>query len=203
NKATKLISRPREPESTGTVRLTLGRGQTETTHHALFACGLGMDAEVVRLADADPYGKYRFGSLHYARSALSVGFRDMPSVKPHVRFSAEGHEVTGTTALIQFRDIYTYFGRIALRFDDHPPNPLSVLVMERLRRRHIPRIIARAVGHRDLGELPDFDVWHDVTTLEFDADPAVAVQADGEGLGLANSGVAEWRPDSLLVMTGR
>jgi diacylglycerol kinase family enzyme len=87
-RAAKLIGRDAEALSTGTARLTLTRGDTETAHHAVFACGLGLDAEVVRVADADPYRKYRFGSLHYARSALGVGFKSFPSVKPHIDFSA-------------------------------------------------------------------------------------------------------------------
>lgn len=202
-KAARLIARPQEPEPTATVQMTLARGQTETIHHSVFACGLGLDAEVVRVADADPYRKYRFGSLHYARSALGVGLRSMPSVKPHVRFSASGHELTGTTALVQFREVYSYFGRIALRFDDNPPDPMSVLVMERLRRRRIPGLIAKAVRHRDLAELNEVEVWNEVTSLEFEADPPVAAQADGESLGLADAGTVEWRPDSLLVLTGR
>ena len=63
-KAARLIGGQPEPVSVGTARLTLDRGATETVHHAVFACGLGLDAEVVRVADEDPYRKYRFGSVH-------------------------------------------------------------------------------------------------------------------------------------------
>lgn len=201
-KAARLIGRSREPLTTGTARMTLGRGQTETVHHAVFACGLGLDAEVVHVADADPYRKYRFGSLHYARSALSVGLKGYPSVKPHVRFQSSGRETLAVTALVQFREVYTYFGRIALRFDANPPQPMTVLVLERLRRRRIPGIITRALTHRDLGDLGDLDLWPEVATIEFEADPAVAAQADGESLGLVDGGVVEWRPDSLRIVTG-
>lgn len=201
-RAARLIGRSTRAQPIGTARMTLGRGETETVHHAVFACGLGLDAEVVRVADSDPYRKYRFGSLHYAWSALAVGLRDYPSVKPHVRFDADGREKVGTTALVQFREVYTYFGRIALRFQEAPPEPMSVLVLERMRRRRVPSIVFSALAHRDLGDLADFEVWPDVDSVEFESDPPVPAQADGESLGLADRGTVEWRPDSLLVIGG-
>lgn len=201
-KAAKLIAEAPPPRSIGTVRLALDRGSTETVHHAVFACGLGLDAEVVRVADGDPYRKYRFGSLHYARSAVGVGLTSYASVKPHVTLTSEDREAHATTALIQFREVYTYFGKIALRFNEESPDPMSVLILERLRRRRIPKIFFSALLHRDLGAVKGFEVWPDVKDLSFEATPAVAVQADGEGLGLVDGGTAEWDPDSLLLIGG-
>lgn len=202
SKAARLIADATVPTSVGTARVSLTRGEIETVHHAVFAAGLGLDAEVVRVADADPYRKYRFGSLHYARSALGVGFKKYPSVKPHVTVSTDERESQATTALAQFREVYTYFGKIALRFDDHPPDPMSILVLERLARRRIPNILWSALTHRDLDNVGGFDVWNEVTSLAFHADPPVAVQADGEGLGQADSGSIDWAPSSLLLLTG-
>lgn len=201
-KAVKLIADAPRPRRIGTVRLVLDRGTTETVHHAVFAAGLGLDAEVVRVADGDPYRKYRFGSLHYARSALGVGLTSYPAVKPHVTFTSGDREAHGNTALVQFREVYTYFGKIALRFNDEPPDPMSVLILERLRRRRIPRIFFSALLHRDLETVKEFELWPEVTGLSFEADPAVAVQADGEGLGLADGGTVEWDPHSLMLIGG-
>ncbi len=201
-KAVRLIARMEEPKTIGTVRMNLQRGETETVHHAVFACGFGLDARVVQAADSDPYRKYRFGSLHYARSALGVGFKEFPSVKPHVDFRAEGHEARGTTALIQFRPVYTYFGKIALRFGDEPPEPMSALILERLKRRRIPRILFDALTHRDLDAIAEFQVWPDLKTFELVAEPPVPAQADGENLGMVDGGNLNWEADSLKVMTG-
>jgi diacylglycerol kinase family enzyme len=201
-KAARLIARAETYETVGTVRLTLERGEVETTHHALFACGFGIDAEVVRVADADPYRKYRFGSIHYARSALGVGFRAFPSVKPHITFSSEGRSKLGTSALIQFREVYTYFGKVALRFGDDTPEPMSALILERLKRRRIPRIFLSALTHGELDSIEGFEVWPDIKSLEVDADPPVPVQADGENLGLVDGGTVVWEPDSLRVISG-
>jgi diacylglycerol kinase family enzyme len=202
SRAARLIGSDPEPRAVGTARLTVRRGEIQTVHHAVFACGFGLDAEVVSVADSDPYRKYRFGSIHYARSAISVGFRNYPAIRPHVDFSGDGNQARGTTALIQFRPVYTYFGRIALRFTDDLPNPMSVLVLERMKRRRIPTIFFSALFHRDLGAIEGFQVWEHVKKLELEADPAVPVQADGENLGLVDGGVVEWQPDSLRIIAG-
>jgi diacylglycerol kinase family enzyme len=201
-RATRLIAHDPDPSQVGTVRLTLVRGETETVHNAIFACGVGLDAEVVRVADQDPYRKYRFGSVHYARSALGVGIKSYPSIRPHVTFNAGDKASIGVTALVQFREVYTYFGKIAVRFDEERPDPMSILIMERLKRRRIPRILFGALSHRDLGDISELEVWPQVENLSFQADPPVAAQADGESLGIADAGSVEWMPDSLRVIAG-
>jgi diacylglycerol kinase family enzyme len=202
SKAARLIIAKPEPRQFGTARLTLDRGDTETVHHAIFACGLGLDAEVVKVADADPYRKYRFGSVHYARSALGVGIKSFPSVRPHVSFTTGERTIEGVTALVQFREVYTYFGRIALRLASGVPDPMSVLVLERLKRRRIPGILFNALTHRDLDEIAGFEIWPRVESMMFQAEPPVAVQADGEGLGMTDGGSVEWIPDSIEIITG-
>jgi diacylglycerol kinase family enzyme len=201
-KAVRLMIDATPARRVGTARLVLERGHIETVHHAVFAAGLGLDAEVVRVADSDPYRKYRFGSLHYARSALGVGLKQYPSIRPHVTVEAAGRTAAATTALVQFRDVYTYFGKIGLRFDDAAPDPMSVLLLDRLRRRRIPNILFSALAHRDLDAIKGIEVWDSVDTMGFTADPPVAVQADGEGLGLADGGSIDWAPNSLLIVAG-
>jgi diacylglycerol kinase family enzyme len=201
-KAARLITDSPDPSPIGTARLILTRGDTETVHNAVFACGLGLDAEVVRVADQDPYRKYRFGSVHYARSALGVGIKSYPSVRPHVTFNAGSKAASAVTALVQFREVYTYFGRIAIRLDEEQPDPMSILILERLKRRRIPRILLGALSHRDLGDISGFEVWPHVKELTFRADPPVAAQADGESLGAADGGSVEWMPDSLRIIAG-
>jgi diacylglycerol kinase family enzyme len=201
-KAARLIGSGQAPTTVGTVRLTLTRGDTETIHHAVFACGFGLDAEVVRVADSDPYRKYRFGSIHYARTALGVGLGRFPSTKPHVAIEAEGRESLATTALIQFREAYTYFGKLELRIVDESPDPMAALIVTRLRRRRVPHIVFNAVTHRDLARIEGFEIWEDLKTITMSADPPVAVQADGESLGMVDGGSIEWSPDSLLVLAG-
>lgn len=201
-KAARLIGSNPEPQRLGTARLTLVRGDTETVHSAVFACGLGLDAEVVKMADQDPYRKYRFGSVHYARTALGVAFKRYPSVRPHVSLVSGERTKMGVTALVQLREVYTYLGRIVVRFNDEKPDPMTVLTLDRLKRRRIPRILFGALTHRDLDDIAGFEVWPRVESMTFEADPPVAAQADGEGLGLADGGSVMWMPESLRMIVG-
>jgi diacylglycerol kinase family enzyme len=180
--------------------MTLQRGTTETIHHSIFACGFGLDAAVVQRAEKEPYRKYRFGSIHYARSAFGTALQDFPKRKPHVTVRAGDREEYATAAMIQFREIYTYFGKIPLRITPSHPDPMSVLVLKRLRRRNIPRIAAIVFAGRDLSTIPDMDVWRRVDLFELRADPPVEVQADGEALGMVDGGTVEWAPDALAVV---
>ena len=200
-KAAKLVARTPIIDRVGTVKLALRRGTTQTEHHVVFACGFGLDAEVVQVADSDPYRKYRFGSLHYARSAIGVGLKSFPSRRAHLQIDA-GEDYEGVAALIQFREVYSFFGKVGLRFNDNRPDPMSLLVVETLKRRRVPRIFLSAVTHRDLDNVTGFSVVESLDRIEVDADPPVAVQADGENLGLVDGGTATWEPSSLKVVRG-
>jgi diacylglycerol kinase family enzyme len=202
-KAARLMVDPARPVRTlGTARMTLARGSVETTHHAVFACGFGLDAAVVLEADKDPYRKYRFGSLHYARTALGVALKDFPRRKPHVTVAEGADRWLAIAALLQFRQVYTYFGQIPLRFAGDRPDPMTLLTIDRLRRRRVPRIIATLLRNGDLGDIPEMRVVRHVKQVEIEARPPVAAQADGESLGLVDAGVVEWAPDSLRVVAG-
>jgi diacylglycerol kinase family enzyme len=202
-KAAKLITSNSDPVVLGVAALTLNRGATSTSHSAMFSCGLGLDAAVVIAADKEPYRKYRFGSLHYARSAFGVGLKDFPKRAPHVVVKAGEEEANVTSALVQFREIYTYFGKRALRLTPEPPDPMTVLTLETMKRRRIPQITLDTLRGRDLANVEEIQTWSEVDELTFEADPAVELQADGEALGLAESGAVKWVPDALKVIAGQ
>ena len=202
SKAARLTTSDRNVRSLGAAQIQLTRGSTKTTHHAIFACGLGFDAEIVIEADRDPYRKYRFGSLHYARTALGVGLKSFPSRRPHLTIVSGERSADGTAALIQFREIYTYFGKIPIKLASQPPKPMTALVMQRLRRHRIPHIATNALTGRDLGAIKGMDVWQEVESINVSADPPVAAQADGESLGMVEAATITWAPDVLCVVTG-
>ncbi|MCZ6566853.1 MAG: diacylglycerol kinase family protein [Actinobacteria bacterium] len=202
-KAARLIARSDGTTTAGVARMTFRRGTTETTHYGVFACGFGLDAEVVVKADSDPYRKYRFGSIHYARTAIGVGVRTFPSRRPHLSVTADGQEIQATTALIQFRDVYSYFGKVPLRLSRSRPAPMTVLVMERLRRHRIPQIAVDVITGRELENVKGMEVWRRVEHVEVRADPPVAAQADGESLGMVDQATVDWFPDSLRVVGGQ
>lgn len=200
-KAARLLIEPEVPPvALGTARMTLTRGSVETTHHAVFAGGFGLDAAVVLEADKEPYRKVRFGSIHYARTALGVAFKQFPGRVPNITARYGEDEQLATAALIQFRPVYTYFGPIPLRVTPHPPDPMTLLTIGRLKRRLVPRIVATLLRNGSLGSIPGFTVVPNLTRVDISADPPVAAQADGEALGMVDSGFVEWAPGSLRVI---
>lgn len=202
-RAARFIAGPGQVRSVGVVSMKLGRGVTETTHHSMFACGFGLDAEVVSRADRDPYRKYRFGSIHYATTAMGVALRSFPSTEPHLNVKSGSREAEAAALLLQFRSVYTYFGRLGLKLSNRAPDPMTALLITRLRRSRIPQITFDVFMRRDLGAVKGFDIWEGVDTVELEADPPVAAQADGEALGMADRASLAWSPDAIRVVAGR
>lgn len=201
-KAARLIARSTEHRRIGVATVTASRGSVETDHHAMFACGMGLDAEVVARADQDPYRKYRFGSIHYLRTAVGTALGSFASRRPHVRATTSVGEADLSTALVQFREVYTYFGKLPIRLAHDPPNPMTVLGIDRVRRTRVPQIAFKALFGRDLTRIKGAVVWEGVDELELVADPPMSLQADGEGLGYVDSAVIRWNPDALSVIGG-
>lgn len=199
-KAARLIAERPDPTSVGVAEMVLRRGATETRHVAVFSCGFGLDAAVVREADKDPYRKYRFGSLHYATTAFGVGLKDFPKRKPHITVSAGRHETAATAALVQWRSVYSYFGKIPLRLAPGDPDPMTVLTVGHLKRRRIPNITMAVLQGRDLKNVEELDTWTQIEEMSIEADPPVEAQADGESLGMVDAGTVGWLPDALHVL---
>lgn len=201
-KAARLIASASLHRAVGVATITVAHGATETVHHAIFACGIGLDAEVVARADQEPYRKYRFGSIHYLRTALGVALGGFASRKPHVKVSSGHQDVMASTALLQFREVYTYFGPMPIRLADTHPDPMTVLALDRLRRSRVPQIGFDALLGRDLEKVKGATVWEGVEELRLEAEPPMAIQADGEGLGTTASATIRWNPDALRVVAG-
>ena len=166
--------------------------QGEVRRHALFAAGFGFDAAVVRAAEQEPYRKYHFGALHYARTAIGTVLTDYRKRRPHIRVSAGTRATDAVAVLIQFQPVYTYFGRKGLRLGPEPPDPMSALVVEALPARRLPRIASGLIGGADLDRLPGMQVWTGLESVAFEADPPVWGQADGEITGA-------WRAASISL----
>ncbi|MCI0679167.1 MAG: hypothetical protein L0Z63_09035 [Actinobacteria bacterium] len=200
SKAARLIARDPEPRPLGVATMRLTRGTTETTHHAMFACGVGLDARVVAVADQDPYRKYRFGSIHYFRTAVGVALGKFSTVGPHVTVTSDDRSAEASTVLVQFRQVYTYFGKLPIRLSERPPHPMTVLTVDRVRRSRVPQIAFDALLGRDLTRIKGAEVWEGASRVELVADPPVSAQADGEALGQIDRAIIEWVPDAVQVI---
>lgn len=167
---------------------------------AVFALGVGADARVVQEAETEPFRKYRFGGVHYARTTLRVAWSDLRHRQPEGEVLVGGEAIPAFGVMAQFHRAYTYFGRIPLRLAADPPDPMTVLAIDDLAMRRAPRIAAGIAGGRGLGGVRGFTVYEQVDSLGFRADEPVPVQADGEHLGSVTRLEARLRPDSLPVV---
>jgi diacylglycerol kinase family enzyme len=77
---------------------------------------------------------------------------------------------------------------------------MTLLVMERLPRRRLPRVAFDALIRGDLGQVKGFRIWEEVDSVILEADPPAPAQADGEGLGMVEAARVEWHPDALGVV---
>lgn len=175
-----------------------GDGQDESwTARAVFSLGVGPDAVIVAAAETEPYRKYRFGSIHYARTALGVVWRDLRKRRPDMTVVTT-RQRAGIGAMVQFHPAYTYFGRVALRLDDLPPDPMSVLTIERLPIRRAVTIVRRAAAGT-LDQVKGLHLDRQVDELTVEAETGVEVQMDGEHYGLVRQLTAVARPGGLAI----
>lgn len=155
--------------------------------YATFATGIGLDAEAVRAANAEPYRKYRFGGIHYARTAANVVLNGFVGRRPHIRVESGARTADAVSALIQIHAPYTYFGRFPLAVTRRHPEHLAALIIERISLTRVPSILFHAALGRALDRVRGVQVWEDVRELTMYADPPGSVQADGETLGDVSS----------------
>jgi diacylglycerol kinase family enzyme len=200
--AARLIAGPHRVRSAPVLLIAGDTEDGPESRYAVFATGFGFDAEVVRAAEQEPYRKYRFGGIHYARTALATALGDLRRQEPYIEATGEDRQARGVAILVQFHDVYTYFGPLALRFLPRPSarDLMTVLVVERLPPRRIPRIMARVLRGADLGRIPGFQVWDGVSTLELTSQPAAPGQSDGEPTGPWSKVKVSLVPEALGVL---
>jgi len=182
------------------AQISLGTGGSTTVRYATFATGVGFDAEAVRVSNLEPYRKYWFGGMHYARSAVGVVLSRDNRQPPNMRVDDGERSVNAAAVLVQVHDPYTYFGRVPLRVSRHPHTGLAVLLVERLTLPRIPAILAAAVTGKNLERIPGVHVWKDVRQIDVHAEPRSPLQADGELLGSVDTVRFSARPRSLRVV---
>lgn len=179
------------------VEATMEDG-ARVVRHAVFAAGVGLDADVVAAAETEPYRKYWFGGLHYARTALRLYWSDLRKRRPTLEVVDGARSARGIGVMTQFHSTFTYFARLPLRFSADPPAPMTVLTVERLpSRRLLPLLwhVARSAP----GKVRGVEVWEGCEVFTVDADPPARVELDGEMIGRLRSARFEYRPDALWV----
>ncbi len=166
-----------------------------------FACGIGLDAEVVRAVDElgrRPDGR-RPGNLAFAWTGMRTLTRSRFRIEPALEVKGHGR---AAFALVSNGPAYTYAGPVAVR-----PAPeasfeggLDLVAPVRLRARDLPRLAWYAGGRGDPAEAEDIVYVHDADRIEIVCDRPLPLEADGEDLGDVDHVVLVAERDAVTVL---
>lgn len=198
NVLSRILGVPRKPRAAATaaadyealptrmLRVVAETDFGEITRYATFSLGVGFDADVVEVAETRPFAKSRFGSVHYASTAITRLLTNWRSEIPTLRVDCDGDRFDAVVALTQVHDPYTYFGAVPLHLTPDPPEGVATLAANDLGVTRATEIFARAILGRKHRDATGIRLWVDYANLVIDADPKTQFQADGELLGMAS-----------------
>lgn len=166
-----------------------------------FACGIGLDAEIVRAVD--DIGRRsdgrRPGNVAFAWTGLRTLARH--KYRLHAALEVKGYG-RAAFALVSNAPAYTYAGRVALQ-----PAPeasfeggLDLVAPTEVRSRDIPRIARYAFGWGDRANARDLVYLHDADRIVIVCDRPLPLQADGEDLGDVEHAVLEAERNAVTVL---
>ena len=189
-----------EPQPTRMGRVAAETPLGTIERFAAFSIGIGFDADVVEMAETRPFAKVRFGSLHFASTAIGRLLSNWRSEHPNLRMTCDGDRFDAVAALTQIHDPYTYFGRFPLRLLPDPPGGIATMAADDLGVARAAEILSRAaVGLRPRTSI-GVRVWSCYRELTVEAEPRTPFQADGELLGYASHIVITPVEDAILVL---
>jgi diacylglycerol kinase family enzyme len=163
--------------------------------HFVFACGVGLDATVVKRVDAHPRLKTRARQWYYTWAAISAFYRQY--LRDPVRFELEigDEKLEGVTAIAQNSDPFTYFANIPIRICEDiglDDGTISMALLRRAKQRDMLPIASRVLSkglhvakHRQIDDFDDV-TKASVRSVSTDADGLARpfpVQVDGDYIG--------------------
>jgi diacylglycerol kinase family enzyme len=170
------------------------------SEYAVFALGMGLDADVVAVSDQRPAAKYHFSSVNFATIATSqilTKYRNRPA---DMLVECGGQRVHAVSVLVQVHDAYTYWGRVPLLLTPQPGDGPTAVAIEKVSAAGTIGLATRGLLRRDMDRQRGIHVFHDFEKLLIHAEPSAAFQADGELLGKADSVEITPAYDALSVI---
>ncbi len=166
-----------------------------------FACGIGLDAELVRAVDdmgRRDDGK-RPGNVAFAWGGVQVLARHRFSLDSALEVKGHGR---AAFVLVSNGPTYTYAGPIALRPADEASfgGGLDLVGPTRLRPLGLPRILRFVVSGAGRARPDEMVYVHDADVLEVACDRALPLQVDGEDLGDVESALFEAERDAVTML---
>jgi len=163
--------------------------------HFVFACGVGLDATVVKRVDAHPRLKARARQWYYTWAAISAFYRQYLRDPVRLELEVDGAKHEGVTAIAQNSDPFTYFANVPIRICDDiglDDGTISMALLHRAKQRDMLPIAARVLSrslhvskHRQIDEFDDVTgAFVRSISMDEDGQPRpFPVQVDGDYIG--------------------
>jgi diacylglycerol kinase family enzyme len=163
--------------------------------HFVFACGVGLDATVVKRVDAHPRLKARARQWYYTWAAISAFYRQYLRDPVRLELEIDGQTLEGVTAIAQNSDPFTYFANIPIRICEDiglDDRTLSMALLRRAKQRDMLPIASRVLSKSlHVAKNRQIDEFDDVTSasvrsISMDEDGLprpFPVQVDGDYIG--------------------
>jgi diacylglycerol kinase family enzyme len=161
----------------------------------VFACGVGLDATVVRRVDAHPRLKARARQWYYTWAAVSGFYRHYLRDPVRLELEVDGARHEGVTAIAQNSDPFTYFAKVPIRICEDiglDDGTLSMALLRRAKQRDMLPIASRVLSqslhasrHRQIEEFDDVgEAMVRSISMDEDGQPRpFPVQVDGDYIG--------------------
>jgi diacylglycerol kinase family enzyme len=166
-----------------------------------FACGIGLDAEVVRAVDE--LGRRSDGrrpsNLRFAWTGVRTLGRHRFQLEPALEILEHGR---AAFVLVANGPAYSYAGRVALRPAPHASfeGGLDLVAPIRLGTRDLAQFAWYAFGRGDHANARNLVYVHDADRLEIACDTPMPLEVDGEDLGDVERAVIEAERDAVTVL---
>ena len=163
--------------------------------HFVFACGVGLDATVVKRVDAHPRLKAQARQWYYTWAAISGFYRHYLRDPVRLELEIDGVTLEGVTAIAQNSDPFTYFANIPIRICENiglDDGTISMALLRRAKQRDMLPIASRVLSKRlHASKHHQIDEFDDVTraavrSISKDEDGVprpFPVQVDGDYIG--------------------
>jgi diacylglycerol kinase family enzyme len=161
----------------------------------VFACGIGLDATVVKRVDAHPRLKARARQWYYTWSAVTGFYKEYLRDPIRLELEVGDRRAEGITAIAQNSDPFTYFADIPMRICEDvglDDGTLSFAVLGRAAQRDMLPIAARVLNRRlstiKHRQIEEFDDVASATVRSISSDESgytrpFPVQVDGDYIG--------------------
>jgi diacylglycerol kinase family enzyme len=163
--------------------------------HFVFACGVGLDATVVKRVEAHPLLKARARQWYYTWAAISAVYRQYLRDPVRLELEVDGEKHEGVTAIAQNSDPFTYFADIPIRICEDiglDDGTLSMALLHRAKQRDMLPIATRVLNrrlhvsrHRQIDEFDDVgEAFVRSISSDQDGQPRpFPLQVDGDYIG--------------------